>query len=359
MSSHLDAFIAEETPHIRRELQDFFAAKKSEALQVNQHLNESVFHIAEFVLRGGKSLRPLLMVLGYRLAGGSRSSEIYRVAAGIEVSHKYLLNVDDIADRDEQRNGGPTVWRFYEDAFRKLGWKDAAHHGRTFAEIDGVVMASFVTELIRTAQFPPEILLQVLGVVDHTMYWETIAGWQIHYFQNDQLRSEAKEKEFLRGLELVTAQYSFVAPLTIGAILAGRGDDAQLLDMLQQYGRAVGRAFQIHDDILGVFGDSGKTGKPVGNDIREGKKTLLLLKAFQNGSAVQKKFLVDVCGRELQSGELEKVQSIIRETGSLEYSEKLAKKSVEEGIKVLESLKDSEEKQILKELAGFVVSREN
>ena len=161
----------------------------------------------------------------------------------------------------------------------------------------------------------------------------------------------------MKGLELVTAKYTFVAPLKIGASLGPKNSSA-LEHALEKYGLAVGTAFQIQDDILGLFGDPEDMGKPVGNDVREGKKTLLLQKAYQLAGKNDRQFLADVCGRELQAGELEQVQSIVKETGSLAYSQKLAEKYIAEGTAALGELdQKSAEVGVLKELAEFVVGR--
>ncbi len=356
--NNLKIFSATHTPLVLNELQGFFDAKKKEAKLLTPHLLASMEHIEEFTLRGGKNIRSLLTVLGYRLAGGTDAA-IYRAAAGVEMFHKFIMSIDDMADRDEKRYGGPTLWKAYEEHFQKLGWPDYHHHGQTFGEIDATLMSSFTTELIRTSKFPAELLLQVLGIVDEIMYWQTIGGWQIHYFQNHQKLSEANEAEYIKGLELVTAQYSFVAPLKCGVILAGQEKNKVLLQVLTNYSQNVGRAFQMQDDILGVFGDTKETGKPVGNDIREGKKTLLLQRAYQTANSKDQQFLETACGNTaLTEKDVQRVQKIIQETGSLAYSQNLAQESIQKGIAVLEKLDQTEEEiQVLKELAEFVLAR--
>lgn len=359
-NSKLQAFSQIHYPRILEEIRGFFVeAKADSSLRSLPRLLHSIEVIEEFVLRGGKGIRGQLVVLGFLLGGGEVGDlpKVYKVAAGVELYHKYLLNLDDMADRDEKRNGGPTIWKKYENEF--ADWKDVAHHARTFAEIDGMLLNSFAFEMVRMADFSPLQLMKVVEVIDQVMCKQTIAGWQIHYFQNQQSLAEANEEEYLRGLELVTGQYTFVAPLKIGLILAGN-TNADLVEALEKYGHWVGRAFQIHDDILGLFGDSEETGKPVGNDVREGKKTLLLQEVYKRADAKEKKFLESVCGKDFADSDLVKVQEIVKKSGSLEYSERLEKEAVGMGVRELEKLrKRSDEVEVLKELALFSIQRKS
>jgi len=365
----LTAFMQRHQGHISASLSELFALKADDAKKLSPTLLHSIEVLEAFALQGGKRIRPMLVIVGYLLAGGQISDSagatlpIYQVAAAIELVHKYLLVLDDIADQDELRNGQPTVWQRYETEFAAEKWSNVAHHGRTFAEIDSALLASLVTVQVmrgQSSEFLAEKLLAVLQLINQHMYFETVAGWQIQYKLNHVPLSEATETEFMKGLELVTAQYTFVAPLKIGASL-GKQNSPQLQRTLEEYGMAVGTAFQLQDDILGLFGDPADTGKPVGNDVREGKKTLLLQKAYQKAGSVDQSFLSNICGRTFTSAELKRAQKIVKETGSLAYSQHLAKQFVSDGIAALSSLnsldQQSEEVTILVELAKFVIGR--
>jgi len=345
-------------------LSTFLDEKKAEAGALSSYLERTVIELDRFVMHGGKRVRSLLVLLGYLSAGGkivegAQSAPIYQVAAAIEMVHKYLLVLDDIADKDEMRNSQPTVWKHYQELFREKGWQNPEHHGRTLAEIDSALLASLATQQIASlpvGAFPPEKLLTVLGLINKFMYFDTVAGWLIHYQLNHVALREATEEEFMRGLTLVSAQYTFVGPLLIGATLANNSDEVK--EALKTYGFQVGTAFQIQDDILGLFGDPQDTGKPVGNDVREGKKTLLLQRAYQLASQADKSFLEDVCGKNVSDAELKRVQSIVQETGSLAYSQELAKKYVAEGVAALKTLNDvNPEVAVLVDLANFVIQR--
>jgi len=364
---NLNEYFAAHTPKITQEMKAFLEERRAAARPLSEQLVQSLDVIEEFCLRGGKMVRSSLVLLGFELAGGMVTPAIYQVSAGVELFHKHILNLDDMADRDDVRNGGPTVWRTYESLFKD--WTDSEHHARTFTEIDGTLMGSFAFEMVRRAAISDAQKLAIMDVLNNHMYFETVAGWELHYYQNHQALADAKEDEFMKGLDLVTSRYTFVGPLRIGMILAGKVNSS-LEHALVQYGLDVGLAFQITDDILGIFGDPVETGKAVGNDVREGKKTLLMQRAYHAGSFIDQNFLAEVCGRELGKGELEKVQTIIEKTGSLEYSQQLAEQKIKRAVTVLDNVRletpdtstlsvssAQSAKHVLMQLAQFMVGR--
>lgn len=358
MMNTLPTFTSAHAPQILSKIEAFLSEQKKDATYLSPYFLHSVETIEDFVLRGGKNIRSLLVVCGYLLAGGVMNDEIYLVAAGVELFHKHLLNIDDMADRDELRYGGPTLWQKYQDEFAEKKWLDSPHHGRTFSEIDGTLLGSFAFEIFLHAQtLDPKKILAVISVMHRIMYRDTVGGWQLQYMQNHDPLREASEEQFLKGLELVTAHYTFLAPLKIGLILAGK-EKGELADALSIYSLNVGRAFQLQDDILGLFGEPDEMGKPVGNDLREGKKTLLLQRAYRSSSAKDQEFLENVCGRDLSQEELERVRKIVTDTGSLAYSRKMAEESVASGITALEKISSGQaEIYVLKDLAHFVIHR--
>lgn len=352
-------YFATHSPKISEEIRAFFAERREAARVLTPNLEQSIDILEDFTLRGGKQIRPILVLLGYELAGGVINQAAYQVAAAVEIFHKHILNLDDMADRDEIRYNGPTIWKKYEEVFD--GWRDAEHHARSFAEIDGTLLGSFAFELVRRADLPAETKLSVMDVLINQMYFETVAGWQIHYHQNQEPLAEANEEVFIKGLDLVTARYTFVGPLKIGLLLAGK-TRPELKESVEKYAMNVGLAFQITDDILGVFGDPKETGKAVGNDIREGKKTLLLQRAYRTAQPADQEFLADICGRELRPHELERAQQIIRDTGSLEYSLQLAREQITSASQILQAASISgktadEARNVLLELAEFIGQR--
>jgi geranylgeranyl diphosphate synthase type I len=169
----------------------------------------------------------------------------------------------------------------------------------------------------------------------------------------------ASEKQILQMFEGKTSRYTFEGPLHFGSILSGNGEG--LLQDFSNYSLPLGKAFQIRDDILGVFGNEKKMGKPVGSDIIEGKQTLLLLKALQKGDTRQKNKIKKYLGKkDLNENELGEFRQIIEATGSLKYSQDLAKHFVDEALKVIEraKIKNDEARFFLEGIAKYIIERE-
>jgi geranylgeranyl diphosphate synthase, type I len=348
--------LTEYSKEVHLTLEDFFKRQEVQAKEIDTTLVDSLAVLREFSLRGGKAVRPYLVSLAYSMAGGASNPELIKVASAIDLHHKHLLILDDIADRDQERYGGPTVEWAYKKIFSKI--KDADHRSRTFAMMDGVWLGALSKELLLESSFEPSKLLDCLKILNTIMFRDTLAGWQIHGLECDKKISQVTPEEFTKGLELVTARYTFEGPFKIGLKLAGN-QDLKLESALTEYSQKVGTAFQIHDDILGLFGDSEKTGKPVGNDVREGKKTLLIQYAYTHSERKTQEFLESVVGNAgISPEEINKVQEIVKVSGALEDSVKIEKKMIDEGVRALSSLPDSSEKRILIELAHFVIQRD-
>lgn len=312
--------------------------------------------VENLFLRGGKRARPLLARMAYRLAGGKKSEEMLKASLFLELIHSFLLVHDDIADQDLKRYGGPTLEVVFGEEFKKRTGKTNGHVGKTLALIAGDHLRTLADKALDAADFSDKVKNECKECMSFVLE-DTFEGWLIQYWLNFSGINEAKEADFMRGLELVTARYTFEGPLTIGLILAGKRKRFE--GVLRRYAKHAGVAYQIQDDILGVFGESEQTGKPVGNDIREGKKTLLILRAYKQASKREKAVLDKLVGTDLSLAELEKVRQIIVDTGSLEYSKNLAEEHVEQAKEEVEGI-DSDDKETLdklKSLADFVVGR--
>ncbi|OGJ22511.1 MAG: hypothetical protein A2804_03080 [Candidatus Pacebacteria bacterium RIFCSPHIGHO2_01_FULL_46_10] len=341
---------------IHDELIAFFAKKRKEAQKTDKTLEEIVDLLEELMLRGGKRTRPFLCWIGYTMMGGKDQKHILRACTALDMLHFYILSLDDMVDRDTVRHGGPTLEEEYKLVLKNLPEDQRPHYARSFSEIAGALLFSYAHECMRTSGLPAEYILESLGVMNKEMFQDTATGWKIHMMQNWESLETATEDRFVKGLNLVTAQYTFVGPLLIGTILAGKRKEYE--KPLREYGMEVGTAFQIHDDVLGLFGNPEKTGKTVGNDVREGKKTLLIQRAYKTATEEDKAFLKNVLGSNLTEQDLKKVQDIVQKTGSLEYSKTRAAECVQKGVTALSSLPESHQKSLLIELAQFVITRE-
>lgn len=341
---------------VNEEIERFFDQKLSSTAKTDRHIHDMVGVLKEYSLRGSKHIRPFLTWCGYLVAGGKEEKKIIRAAAGVGLLHFYILNLDDMADSDTLRHGGPTLEEYYKTALPNIPQTHQGHYARSFSEIAGALLNTYAYELIRTSGFDPQDILEALGIFNKEMFEDTAAGWLIHMNQNWQDIANATEEEFIKGLNLVTAQYTFIGPLCIGATLAGK--IGKYSAALREYGLQVGTAFQIHDDILGLFGDESVTGKAVGNDLREGKKTLLVQYAYRHSTSDEKKVIEGALGSNVDKETLKHIQDFVQKTGGLVYAQDLAKKYVENGVTSLETaLPHTETREILIGLAKYIIQR--
>ncbi len=317
--------------------------------QLTPEFVQMLTHLKTHLLRGGKWFRPALALLGYRLAGGINPDSVRQNVGALELLHRYLLIHDDIIDQDLTRHGGPTMEQIYRDENGEL-------FGRNMAIVAGDVTNAMAYELLNSGNHRPEILhAATLGF--NQLLMETSAGWQLQTSQNYQTIDQVDEASFLLGMKLVSAQYSVVWPLRIGQLFAGKTIWNSDLD---EYGFHAGMSFQITDDILGMFGDEKKTGKPVGHDYREGKKTLLVSRAYREASEEDRAFIKTTLGTNVSPEEVERVRQIMIDTGSLSYSQRLAREHTASAKAALRrvSTTDTEAKELLAGLADLFTQRD-
>ncbi len=329
-------------------LRNFFQKKKEEALKIDYSLFEALDSF-EKSLSGGKKARGALTLLGYQIAGGKDIRAILPVSCGIELFHNFLLIHDDIIDKDELRRGRPTIHKFFADQ------KKNPHYGLSKAILIGDIGVVLAYELILSADFPKRRIERALQILNDFLL-KTLYG-QIIDMQFD-FKESVSWDDILKVRTYKTSYYTFVLPLSLGAILGGA--KGKIFDAIKNFGIPIGIAFQLKDDILGVFGDSKKTGKSNEQDIKMGKKTFLYAKALEVAAPKDKKFLLRWYGvKNLDSKKISRIRKIFRDSGSLEYSLNFSRKLVNEGKKFISSLSENKEIQdTLYNLADFVIERE-
>ncbi|MFH0978847.1 MAG: polyprenyl synthetase family protein [Candidatus Woesearchaeota archaeon] len=333
---------------IDHELERFFDARMKKAKGISPEAYEAFQILKEFNLRGGKRIRPMLTISSYRGFGG-KNKEITRAALAVELMESFLLIHDDIMDKDAMRRGGPTVHKIYETKF-----KGAEHYGNSLAIVVGDIASALGSEAIAETGFDARRRIEAIEkfnkVIINTCFGQIL-----------DLKSEMcypKERDIVQIHTLKTAIYTIEGPLHIGAILAGASREQ--LRQLTRFAIPLGKAFQLKDDILGVFGSAKRIGKPVGSDIRQGKRTLLILKAMEKGNEEDRKLLKRCLGKKsLSSREINKVRIILRSTGSLQYSEQLVKENISLAKSALNEIRmEKESKEFLKGIADYVMERD-
>lgn len=313
-----------------------------------------VSDFADFIV-GGKRLRAGLVRLGYETFGGRTPKKILPIAAAVEIVHGGMLVHDDIIDRGETRHNKPTLHERYKKRQVTDDQTEALHYGEGMAICAGDIAFFETIKLCLTSVLPikvkERVISELLETLFNTAYGQTL-DLELGY------KSKVTKREILTVYRLKTALYTFVGPLSYGAI--GAKASKRELAMVVAYGLPVGIAFQLQDDILGMFGDEKTLGKPIDSDIKEGKKTLLYLEAFKRSTLTQRRFLARVWGNpEITPKEVGQARKIIKDTGSLDHEIKLARQLVAKGKRVIPKLtKNPEYQEIFSTLADYIIERE-
>jgi geranylgeranyl diphosphate synthase type I len=251
--------------------------------------------------RGGKRLRAAYCVQGWRAAGGDPHDERITVAAAaLEWLQACALVHDDLIDVSDTRRGRPSVHRAFEAEHRGAGWPgDPQAYGTGAAILVGDLMLSWTDEM-----FP---YLDACRT-------EVVAGQFLDVVA--QASAETSLEVAMTVVRFKAAKYTVERPLHLGAVLAGA--DAALVESLSAIGLPAGEAFQLRDDVLGVFGDTAVTGKPAGDDLREGKRTVLLAHAYIRADDAGRCLMDRLVGdRQLRDEQVEQLRAVIRSTGAL------------------------------------------
>lgn len=341
-----------------KELKKYFDQKIKEAGNAHPLAKEAVKMIADFTLADGKRIRPALVYYAYLAAGKESDKKILEASMSIELTHTFLLIHDDIIDKDEKRHGLATIHEQYKKIGKKMAQqKDSVHFGNSMAMLAGDITAAMANEILFNSPFPPEVIIKALDQLQKIVY-NIVPGEMLDVVL--EARGHATEKEVLSMYEGKTASYSFEGPLYLGSVLAGESDPKRL-ENYSRYSMALGKAFQIRDDILGVYGNEKKIGKPVGSDVIEGKQTLLVIKALELGTKEQRKIIKSYLGKkDLTKKELGVFRQVIKDCGSLDYCQGLSEKFIEEALLVLSKIdiQSQEAEMFLRGIAEYMVKRE-
>jgi geranylgeranyl diphosphate synthase, type I len=289
------------------------------------------------LLAGGKRLRPAFCYWGWRAAGGSDCPEIYTAAASLELLQASALVHDDVMDASDTRRGRPAVHKQFAARLAAAGNSGAADQFGTGAAIlIGDMLLAWTDDLYRSSGFAPDVLLRAQRPLD-AMRTEVAAGQYLDILS--QARRSTSVADALRVITYKTAKYTIERPLQLGVALAGAADAdvAGLVAACSGYGIPLGVAFQLRDDLLGVFGDPARTGKPVSGDISEGKRTVLVALARERASASQAEVLDRYLGdRSLTPDATALVTAVLTETGAVQECEALIAASVKEALAALD-----------------------
>lgn len=285
-------------------------------------------HARHYALRPAKRVRPALVVAGYGLARGSLTAPagLWRFAAGLELLHTFLLIHDDVADQAELRRGGAALHHL-------LG---PGRAGEDLAVVvgDHLYTRSLEAMLSSGLRGATQASLYYLGVCRHTA-----AGQYLDLELSRASLSEVTLFQALRVAHLKTARYGFCAPLVCGAMLAGAA--AELCEALERVGRHVGLAFQLRDDLIGLFGDERVAGKAADGDFVQGKRTFPVLAAYTRAPAeareeLERLWTLPPAARDAAA--LARARALVEEHGGRAACERLVERASRAGRKALRAL---------------------
>lgn len=283
---------------------------------VDDRVGRLVGLLSDFVLDGGKRMRPRFALAGWTAAdtdGSPVPDEVVTACAALELIQACALIHDDIIDASDTRRGRPTVHRTAEAAHRDAGWAgDAGRYGVSQAILIGDLALTWADEMFVNSGVSGDALTRALTPW-YAMKTEVLSGQMLDILA--EASGATDEATPARVNRFKTAAYTVERPLHIGAELAGAGPGT--VAALRNYGVAVGQAFQLRDDLLGVFGDPAVTGKPSGDDLREGKRTLLLARATTLADPAEVDFLLGVIGTELDEATLERARRVLVDSGAV------------------------------------------
>lgn len=340
------------------ELTGFLRAKATQLAQVSPVLAGLTQVATEFVA-GGKRLRPAFAYWGYVAAASDDvPAQLWPAISAFELLHAGVLMHDDVLDSADTRRGRPSVHRQFETQHQATGGRAAAEFGRAMAVLLGDQLLVWSGELAESSGLAAEIW-QRAKPYWHLVRTEVNSGQMLDVCAQYQVPVSPMTAEQLANaiLEEKTSRYTVQRPAQFGAAAGGASDE--LIAALGRYGLALGRAFQLRDDLLGVFGDVAQTGKPAAGDLIEGKQTVLLARALAGLSEVDRAKLAGLVGRDLDADEVAFARELIVASGAVDQVEAMIAADYAAALDALGSRELSADGQVaLAELARQSVERQ-
>jgi geranylgeranyl diphosphate synthase type I len=317
-----------------------------------------------YVERPGKRLRPAVLLFACAAVGGDESQAL-PAAAAVELFHNWSLVHDDIIDNDDLRRGQPTAHRLASALAREqLGLAEASaeHYGQSAAIMAGDLILSWAIRMLlrcRDRGVAAEVVLDLMARLADQLAPQLIDGEMQDVEFSHLPVDQVTEEQVLRMLELKTGALLDYAAST-GACI-GKGQtyaacpEARLVG---DFARSCGIAFQLQDDILGIVGDERQLGKPIGSDLREGKATVLVLHALRAASRPQRDAIQHVLGSgTATSGDISAAIGLLRELGSVEYAQAMARRYIGGARAGLAQLPPSAARDLLEAWGEFLFDR--
>ena len=355
MSSHPPSWLRDIAIRVDARLGEFLNSERIRWKSLDADLEMPLNEISRLVSAGGKRLRPAFCYLGFIGAGGDENSaKLVDAQAALELLHASALLHDDVIDGSQTRRGEPASHALYTKTHKDNSWaSEARRFGEGAAVLIGDLAFVYADQLMNIAN-------NNVAKIWNEMRVELNIGQYLDLLGSAQRKRRLVKAE--RVSRYKSGKYTIERPLHLGATLAAPAMANELLPALSKYGLPLGDAFQMRDDVLGAFdfadSDKGSTGKPIGDDLREGKPTPLLAIAFERADSIQRKVLDLVGSVDISDQDVSNIQEVIKQTGALVALEaKISALTAEAiaGVKqapITQSARDS-----LIELAEFISQR--
>lgn len=328
-----------------------------------QDIHDGLF---SYIHARGKALRPLLLLLCCGAVGGDEWQAL-PAAAAIEAFHTWTLVHDDVIDRDDTRRGSPTVHAQYTanaGEQYEVGLGEAAHYGMTVAILTGDLQQSWTYALLADLAnrgVQPTLVLKLINRMSTSLTPQLMEGEMLDVQFSLTPPDALSEEQVLYMLGKKTGallEYAAWCGVQIG--LAGRPDKDDFSSRLSGFARLCGIAFQLHDDLLGLTADQAVLGKPIGSDIREGKRTLVVCKALELAREADRLAMLSTLGNPHATGQqIERLIGVVKSTGAEQWVRDLANSLISQALDLLRGLPDSEYKSLLAAWGTFMLARQH
>jgi geranylgeranyl diphosphate synthase, type I len=342
-------------PRVDKALAGFLAGQRTRLLAIDPALGDVADALEAFVLGGGKRLRPAFAYWGYRGAGGIDSEAVVAAVSALELVQAGALIHDDLMDRSDTRRGEPAVHRRFAARHTAAGWRGgAAAFGDGAAVLLGDLAMVWSDELLHSSGLEPADLARARPDFD-AMRTEVTVGQYLDVLS--QVTGDTSVERAGKVARYKSAKYTVERPLLLGAALAGA--PAALCAAYSRYGLPLGEAFQLRDDVLGVFGDPAQTGKPAGDDLREGKRTYLVAAAHAAAGPRERAELDAALGDPgLDDRGVERLRAVIRASGALSRTERRIAELTAAALAALSAADvEAEAAAVLRDLADAATRR--
>lgn len=341
---------------VQKALTAFMTRQRSRLAEIDQTSLMPVADAIGSLLQGGKRLRPAFAYWGYRGAGGADSDAVVATVAALELVQASALIHDDVMDGSATRRGEPATHRRFATLHDREGWRGSADSfGTAAAILLGDLCLVWSDELLHNAGLDPVTLARIRPVFDEMRMQVTVGQYL-------DVQTQASGDSSTDRASLVarykSAKYTIEQPLVLGAALADA--PASLVKAYAAYGLPLGEAFQLRDDVLGVFGDPSLTGKPAGDDLREGKRTYLIAAALEDTDPTGRATIEATLGDPaLDAQGVERLRDIIKASGALTRTEARIEDLTTSALDALSHATiEPEPEEILRALALAVTHRE-